>query len=40
MADLLDLDADRLLLWLFARCVQESAEFPDLAHVARLVAPR
>jgi streptomycin 6-kinase len=39
MADLLDLDADRLLLWLFARCVQGSAEFPDLAHVARLVAP-
>jgi streptomycin 6-kinase len=39
MADLLDLDRDRLLLWLFARCVQESADWPELAHVARLVAP-
>ncbi len=40
MARLLDLDADRLLLWLFARCVQESAEFPSLADVARTIAPR
>jgi streptomycin 6-kinase len=39
MADLLDLDADRLLLWFFARCVQESAEFPALADVARRIAP-
>jgi streptomycin 6-kinase len=39
MADLLDLDADRLLLWLFARCVQESAEFPGLADIARRIAP-
>jgi streptomycin 6-kinase len=40
MADLLGLDRDRLLLWLFARCVVESVEWPTLAPVARLVAPR
>ena len=34
-AELLGLDGDRLLLWLFARCVQESAEFPALADIAR-----
>ena len=39
MADLLDLDRDRLLLWLFARCVQESPGWPGLADVARAVAP-
>jgi streptomycin 6-kinase len=39
LAELLDLDADRLLLWLFARCVQESAQFPALAEVARRTAP-
>jgi streptomycin 6-kinase len=39
MAGLLDLDPDRVLLWLFARCVQESAEWPSLAAVARRVAP-
>ncbi len=39
MADLLDLDADRLRLWLFARCVQESAHDPQLLSVARRVAP-
>ena len=39
MADLLGLDGDRLLLWLFARCVQESADWPALAHVARRLAP-
>jgi streptomycin 6-kinase len=39
MADLLELDVDRLLLWLFARCVQESPDYPNLADVARLVAP-
>jgi streptomycin 6-kinase len=49
MADLLDLDAERVLLWLFARCVQESPDsgsrrdrVPDRATVAgpsaRLVA--
>jgi streptomycin 6-kinase len=39
MAGLLDLDHDRVLAWLFARCVQESAQWPSLAAVARLVAP-
>jgi streptomycin 6-kinase len=39
MADLLELDADRLLLWLFARCVQESPDYPVPAEVARLIVP-
>jgi streptomycin 6-kinase len=39
MADLLRLDRERLLLWLFARCVQESPGNPHLADVARQVAP-
>ena len=39
MAGLLDLDPDRLRLWLFARCVQESPDWPALARVARAVAP-
>jgi streptomycin 6-kinase len=39
MAGLLDLDADRLRLWLFARCVEESPRWPGLAPIARRVAP-
>ena len=39
MAELAGLDADRLRLWLFARCVQESPNRPELADVARRVAP-
>jgi streptomycin 6-kinase len=39
MADLAHLDRDRLLLWLFARCIQESADSPHLAEVARQIAP-
>ncbi|MDQ2724251.1 MAG: aminoglycoside phosphotransferase family protein [Actinomycetota bacterium] len=39
MAELLELDPDRLQLWLFARCVQESPDWPSLAEVARRVAP-
>src|SRR5207247_1780742 len=39
IADLLGLDEARLLLWLFARCVQESAQSPRLAEIARRVAP-
>ena len=39
MAGLLDLDPDRLRLWLFARCVQESPDWPMLARVARTIAP-
>jgi streptomycin 6-kinase len=40
LAGLLDLDPHRLLLWLFARCVQESLGQPDLAPVAAALAPR
>jgi len=39
MAGLLGLDPDRVLWWLFARCVQESADCPALAEVARRIAP-
>lgn len=39
MAELLNLDVDRLLLWLFARCVQESLDWPPLADIARRIAP-
>jgi streptomycin 6-kinase len=39
MADLLELDADRLRLWLFARCVQESLDRPELADVATRISP-
>ena len=39
MAGLLGLDPGRVLLWLFARCVQESPEWPSLAAVAESVAP-
>jgi streptomycin 6-kinase len=34
MAGLLDLDADRVRHWLFARCVQESVREPNLRAVA------
>jgi len=40
MADLLDLDAARLRLWMFARCVLEQYRSPLLARVARRLAPR
>ena len=39
MAGLLDLDPERVLLWLFARCVQESPDWPELGEVARRIAP-
>jgi streptomycin 6-kinase len=39
MAGLLSLDPDRVLRWLFARCIQESAGCPALAEVARQIAP-
>lgn len=39
LASLLGLDADRLALWLFARCVQESIESPTLREVAVRLAP-
>ncbi len=39
VANVIGLEADRLLLWLFARCVQESPEWPALGEIARRVAP-
>lgn len=39
LAGLLELDPARLVLWLFARCVQESPDSPILADVAQQVAP-
>jgi len=39
MAGLLGLDHQRLLLWLFARCVQESPGWPPLADIGRRIAP-
>ena len=39
MAALLDLDADRLGRWVFARCVQESVDQPHLQRVAIKLAP-
>jgi streptomycin 6-kinase len=39
MAGLLGLDRERLLLWLFARCVQEAPNWPSVGEVARCVAP-
>ena len=39
MASLLAIDPARVLLWLFARCVQQSPEWSELAEVARRVAP-
>jgi streptomycin 6-kinase len=39
MAGLLGLDVDRLRLWLFARCVQESPEWSELAEIAQQIAP-
>jgi streptomycin 6-kinase len=38
-AGLLGLDADRLLLWVFARCVVESVEWPWALDVARQIRP-
>ncbi|HEY1650683.1 MAG TPA: aminoglycoside phosphotransferase family protein [Acidimicrobiales bacterium] len=38
-AGLLGLDADRLLLWLFARCVVESPDLPWALDVARQIPP-
>jgi streptomycin 6-kinase len=39
MAGLLGLDPERLLRWLFARCVQESIDQPALREVAARLAP-
>jgi streptomycin 6-kinase len=40
LAGLLGLDRERLRSWLFARCVQESPDWPELADVARILARR
>jgi streptomycin 6-kinase len=40
VAALLDIDAERLTQWLFARCVVESADWPELAGIAERIAPR
>ena len=39
MAELLELDPDRLQQWLFARCVQESIDNPELATTVINLAP-
>lgn len=39
MASLLEVDEGRLRQWLFARCVQESVDWPELQPVARMLAP-
>jgi hypothetical protein len=39
LAGLAGLDAGRVRLWLFARCVQESVEDPNLQAVAARLAP-
>lgn len=39
MADLLELDAGRVIHWLFARCVQESIDQPWLRDIAVALAP-
>jgi streptomycin 6-kinase len=39
MSQLLEVDQERLRLWLFARCVQESPDWPSLLEVAVAVAP-
>jgi streptomycin 6-kinase len=39
MAALCDLDPERLRLWLFARCVQQSPDWPAITEVARQLAP-
>jgi streptomycin 6-kinase len=39
LADLLELDRDRLVLWLFARIVQESPGWPQSGEVVKRLAP-
>jgi streptomycin 6-kinase len=39
LAALLDLDPERVKLWLFARCAQESPNYPALRDPARRLAP-
>lgn len=39
MAHMLGLDGDRVMQWLFARCVQESIDQPRLRDIATALAP-
>jgi hypothetical protein len=39
MAELLELDGERVRLWLFARCVQESIHAVPMRELARQIAP-
>jgi streptomycin 6-kinase len=39
MAELLELDPERVRLWLFARCAQESSNYPNMRAIARRLAP-
>jgi streptomycin 6-kinase len=39
MAGLLELDSDRVELWLFARCAQEALNDPTMRALAALLAP-
>ncbi|HEY3771771.1 MAG TPA: aminoglycoside phosphotransferase family protein [Solirubrobacteraceae bacterium] len=39
MADLLELDSERVELWLFARCAQEALNDPTMRAIAALLAP-
>jgi streptomycin 6-kinase len=39
MADLVGLDRDRVRSWLFARCIQESRDQPELLPIAAALAP-
>ena len=40
MAELLEVDAERVRLWLFARCAQESLDSLSMRELARRLAPR
>lgn len=39
MAELLDLDPERVRLWLFARCLKESLQHEPMRALARRLAP-
>jgi streptomycin 6-kinase len=39
LAGLLDLDPERVKLWLFTRCAQESVGDPSMREPARRLAP-
>lgn len=39
VADLADADRERVRMWLFARCIQDSSDHPGLGEIARRTAP-